>query len=38
MTYRNQSFSSAVTGTKAPIHHTPWAEAMDDSMETFLKK
>jgi len=36
MTYRNQSFSSAVTGTEAPIHHTPWAEAMDDSMETFL--
>ena len=36
MTYRNQSFSSAVTGTEAPIHHTPWAEAMDDSMKTFL--
>ena len=36
MTYRNQSFSSAVTGTEAPIHHTPWAEAMDDSMENFL--
>ena len=38
MTYRNQSFSSAVTGTEAPVHHTPWAEAMDDSMETFLKQ
>ena len=37
VTYRNQSFSSAVTGTEAPIHHTPWAEAMDDSMETFMK-
>ena len=36
MTYRNQSFSSPVTGTVAPIHHTPWAEAMDDSMEAFL--
>ena len=36
MTYRNQSFSSPVTGTEAPIHHTPWAEAMDDSMEAFL--
>ena len=37
MTYRNKSFSSPVTGTVAPLHHTPWAEAMDDSMETFLK-
>ena len=36
MTYRNKSFSSPVTGTKAPIHHTIWAEAMDDSMKTFL--
>ena len=37
MTYRNNSFSSAVTGTVAPIHHTSWSEAMDDSMETFMK-
>ncbi len=37
MTYRNNSFSSAVTGTVAPIHHTPWAEAMDDSMKTFME-
>ena len=37
MTYRNNSFSSAVTGTVATIHHTSWAEAMDDSMETFMK-
>jgi len=36
MTYRNRSFSSPVTGTVAPIHHTSWAEAMDDSMEAFL--
>ena len=38
MTYRNRSFSSPVTGTVAPIHHTPWAEAMDDSMITFLNQ
>ena len=38
MTYRNKSFSSPVTGTVAPIHHTPWSEAMDDSMEAFLKQ
>ncbi len=36
MTYRNNSFSSAVTGTVAPIHHTPWSEAMDDSMKVFM--
>ena len=35
--YRNKSFSSAVTGTSAPLHHTNWLEAMDDSMETFMK-
>tara|TARA_Y100001970_G_scaffold285581_1_gene405747 strand:+ start:877 stop:2211 length:1335 start_codon:yes stop_codon:yes gene_type:complete len=38
MTYRNKSFSSPVTGTQATLHHTPWAEAMDDSMKDFLKK
>ena len=27
---------SPITGTEAPIHHTPWWEAMDDSMEDFL--
>ena len=37
LTYRNKSFSSPVTETVAPIHHTPWAEAMDDSMDTFMK-
>ena len=37
LTYRNRSFSSPVTGTVAPIHHTPWAEAMDASMDTFMK-
>tara|TARA_B000000460_G_scaffold36672_1_gene22733 strand:+ start:827 stop:1351 length:525 start_codon:yes stop_codon:yes gene_type:complete len=34
--YRNKSFSSAVTGTVAPLHHTNWLDAMDDSMETFM--
>ncbi len=38
MTYRNRSFSSPVTGTVASLHHTPWSEAMDDSMDTFLKQ
>ena len=35
--YRNKSFSSAVTGSVAPLHHTDWLEAMDDSMETFMR-
>jgi cation diffusion facilitator CzcD-associated flavoprotein CzcO len=30
--YRNKSFTSAVTGTKATIHHTNWLEAMDDTI------
>ena len=37
-TYRNKSFSSPVTGSVAPVHHTAWAKAMDDSSETFLNK
>ena len=37
LNYRNKSFSSAVTGSLAPIHHTKWIEAMDDSMDTFMK-
>ncbi|MGW1679733.1 flavin-containing monooxygenase [Saccharopolyspora sp. NPDC002376] len=34
--YRDRGFPSPCTGTEAPIHHTPWWEAMDDSLETFL--
>lgn len=34
--YRDQSFRSPCTGTEAPVHHTPWREAMDDSMACFL--
>jgi trimethylamine monooxygenase len=34
--YRNKAFKSPCTGTVAPVHHTPWIEAMDDSMKTFL--
>jgi trimethylamine monooxygenase len=36
MTYRDVSHTSPCTGTKAPVHHTPWVKAMDDSMATFL--
>jgi len=36
MTYRDKAFKSPVTGNMAPVHHTTWLEAMDDSKETFL--
>ncbi|WP_284944119.1 NAD(P)-binding domain-containing protein [Acidisoma cladoniae] len=36
LTYRDRSYPSVLTGTMAPVHHTPWMEALDDSMETFL--
>jgi trimethylamine monooxygenase len=36
VTYRDRAFKSPVTGAMAPVHHTPWWEAMDDSMATFL--
>ena len=38
MTYRNKSFSSPVTGSIAPVHHTPWAKAMDDTSKVFLNQ
>ncbi|GGC56227.1 NAD(P)-binding domain-containing protein [Marinobacter halophilus] len=36
--YRNKSYRSTLTGTLAPAHHTPWMQAMDDSLETFLSE
>jgi trimethylamine monooxygenase len=37
MGFRNHSYRSLMTGTMAPVHHTPWLEAMDDSLEAYLK-
>ncbi|MEN1972388.1 hypothetical protein WCE34_08610 [Luteimonas sp. MJ204] len=34
--YRDKSYRSTITGTLAPRHHTPWMEAMDDSLQAFL--
>jgi trimethylamine monooxygenase len=34
--YRNHAFASPKTGTMAPVHHTEWFKAMDDSMNAFL--
>lgn len=36
LTYRDHAFTSKYTGTTAPVHHTPFMKAMDDSMECFL--
>ncbi len=37
MGYRNHSYRSLMTGTMQPKHHTPWVEAMDDSLESYLQ-
>lgn len=36
MGYRNKSYRSLITGSQSPQHHTPWLEALDDSLEAFL--
>jgi trimethylamine monooxygenase len=36
LTYRDRSYASVITGTVSPKHHTPWMQALDDSMEAFL--
>ncbi|MFA5951041.1 MAG: NAD(P)/FAD-dependent oxidoreductase [Hyphomicrobium sp.] len=36
LTYRDKSHRSTLTGTLAPPHHTPWVQALDDSLEAFL--
>ncbi len=37
MGFRNQSYKSVITGTMAPQHHTPWKDALDDSMASYLQ-
>jgi trimethylamine monooxygenase len=36
MGFRNHSYRSLLTGTMAPKHHTPWLDALDDSLEAYL--
>jgi trimethylamine monooxygenase len=36
MEFRNHSYRSVMTGTMAPPHHTPWKDALDDSLESYL--
>lgn len=37
MAFRNNSYRSVITGTIAPRHHTPWKDALDDSLEVYLQ-
>lgn len=37
MSFRDHGYKSVMTGTMAPPHHTPWVEALDDSLESYLQ-
>jgi len=37
MGFRDNAYTSLMTGTTSPVHHTPWVDEMDDSMATYLK-
>ncbi len=37
MGFRNNAYRSLITGSQSPVHHTPWMDAMDDSMESYLQ-
>ncbi len=34
--YRDHGHTSPLTGTVAPIHHTRWEDALDDSLDSYL--
>jgi trimethylamine monooxygenase len=37
MTFRDNAYRSVMTGTMAPVHHTPWKDALEDSLESYLR-
>ena len=37
MGFRDNAYRSLMTGTMSPTHHTPWLEAMDDSLEAISR-
>ena len=37
MTFRDNGYVSVITGTMAPKHHTPWKDALDDSLDVYLQ-
>ncbi|MGX1694634.1 NAD(P)-binding domain-containing protein [Microbacterium keratanolyticum] len=36
MGYRDRVYESVITGTIAIVHHTPWIDELDDSLERYL--
>jgi trimethylamine monooxygenase len=38
MTFRDYSYRSLITGTMSPPHHTPWIDALDDSLDAYLSE
>lgn len=38
MGFRNHAYKSLMTGTMSPKHHTPWLDALDDTMESYLNE
>ncbi|MHC6223465.1 flavin-containing monooxygenase [Pseudomonas sp. X10] len=38
MGYRDRSYHSVITGTAAVPHHTRWMQALDDSLEEYLRE
>lgn len=36
MGFRDCAHRSVKTGTMSPVHHTPWLQALDDSMDCYL--
>ena len=36
MSYRDRSFASKFTGTQAPLYHTTFMKAFDDTLESFI--
>ena len=37
MAFRDNAYKSVITGTMAPVHHTPWKDALDDTLEVYLQ-
>ena len=38
MTFRDNQYISPMTKTMAPLFHTPWQDALDDSLEVYLQE
>jgi trimethylamine monooxygenase len=37
ISFRNHAFKSVITKTMAPVHHTKWKDALEDTIESYLK-